>query len=340
MTVELDPFSLPLARPLETAGGTIAAREGFLVTVGTGGARGLGEATPLPGWTESREACRAALEGIEDARAALDASALEDAPAARHGLALAVADARARAGDEPLYRHLGGEDRVETVPVNATAGDAPVDETAREVERTANEGFPAVKVKVGARPPAEDVERLRAARERAPAVELRADANGAWTPEGAREALDGFADLDVAYVEQPLPPGDLAGHADLRGRGVGVAIDEGVAAHGVEAVLAADAADVLVVKPMVLGGPDRARRAAVRAREAGLSAVVTTTIDGAVARAGAVHVAASLPGLPACGLATADRLAADLLPDPAPVTGGAVCVPQSPGNVQREAGER
>ena len=83
---------------------------------------------------------------------------------------------------------------------------------------------------------------------------------------------------------------------------------------------------------MVLGGPDRARAAALRAREAGLDAVVTTTIDGALARTGAVHVAASLADPPACGLATADRLAEDLVSDPAPITDGEVSVPQNPGS--------
>lgn len=351
MIVELEPFSLPLARPLKTAHGTISAREGFLVTVETDLFRGLGEATPLPGWTEAREECRAALEGIEDPEATLEecvctsddasqAVALDGVPAARHGLTLAMADARARAADVPLYRHLGGEVPVETVPVNATVGDASPGETAREVKQAVAHGFPAVKVKVGARPVVEDIERLRAVRELAPDVELRADANGAWTREAAAEVLTALVDLNVAYVEQPLPPDDLAGHADLRGGGVDVAIDEGVSVNGVDAVLAADAADVLIVKPMVLGGPDRARQAAVRAREAGLSAVVTTTLDGAVARAGAAHVAASLHDPPACGLATADRLTVDLLPDPVPVMDGAAYVPQSPGNVEGSSDER
>jgi L-alanine-DL-glutamate epimerase-like enolase superfamily enzyme len=84
---------------------------------------------------------------------------------------------------------------------------------------------------------------------------------------------------------------------------------------------------------MVLGGPDRARTAALAAREAGLEAVLTTTIDGALARAGAVHVAASFPDPPACGLATADRLAEDIIEGPAPIEDGHARVPQQPGNV-------
>jgi L-alanine-DL-glutamate epimerase-like enolase superfamily enzyme len=135
----------------------------------------------------------------------------------------------------------------------------------------------------------------------------------------------------VAYVEQPLPADDLAGHAALRGTDVDVALDESLVGRRVDSVLDADAADVLILKPMVLGGPGNAHTLALRAREQGVEPVVTTTIDGVVARLAALHVAAAVPDIGACGLATGDRLAADLAPDPTTVTDGAMSVPQSTG---------
>ena len=336
--MRIEPFSLSLSRPLSTARGTIDSRDGFLVFVEHGGTRGVGEATPLPGWTESLDDCRAALERACNAdgwRTALDS--LHETPAARHGLALALCDARSRAAGIPLYRHLGGDHR-EGVPVNATIGDGPVEKTVDEATDVIESGFAALKVKVGARAVAADVERIAAIRDAVgPEVELRADANGAWSRDEARAALDGFADAGVAYVEQPLSKTDLAGHAALRGE-VPIALDESLAAHSVEHALDADAADVLVLKPMALGGPDRARAAALTAREAGCKAVLTTTVDGALARAGAVHVAASLPDSPAAGLATADRLAEDLVADPAPIEDGRARVPQGAGNAPLENG--
>jgi o-succinylbenzoate synthase len=336
--MNIEPFSLALAGPLSTARGTIDTRDGFLVTIDHEGVRGVGEATPLAGWTESLDDCRAALEdarGAGDWRTALDA--LGGTPAARHGLALALCDARSRAAGAPLYRHLGG-DHKESVPVNATIGDGTVKETVDAATAATADGFEALKLKVGARAVETDIERIAAVREAVGSdIELRADANGAWSRDEARMALDGFAGADLAYVEQPLSRADLAGHARLRGQ-TRVALDESLATHTVEHVLDADAADVLVLKPMALGGPDRTRAAALAAREAGREAVLTTTIDGALARAGAVHVTASLPDPPAAGLATADRLAADLLPDPAPIENGCVGVPQEPGNAPLEDG--
>ncbi|WP_049996885.1 mandelate racemase/muconate lactonizing enzyme family protein [Halococcus sediminicola] len=330
--MRIEPFSLALSRPLSTARGTIDTRDGFLVFVECEGARGVGEATPLPGWTESLDDCRTALErarNADDWEAALDS--LHETPAARHGLALALCDARSRAAGVPLYRNLDGEQR-EHVPVNATIGDDSVEKIVDEAAEAIESGFATLKVKVGARAVAEDIERITAVRGAVgPEVELRADVNGAWSHDEARAALDGFAAANLAYLEQPLPKDDLAGHADLRGE-VPIALDESLAAHSVERVLDTDAADVLVLKPMALGGPDRARAAALAAREAGCGAVLTTTIDGALARTGAVHVTASLPDPLPAGLATADRLAEDLVADPAPIEDGHVRVPQRAGN--------
>ena len=353
------PFALDLTRPLGTAHGAIRRREGFLIAVERGsdgdsaggdggGAVGLGEATPLPGWTESREACAAAIDEVDVQNGSASAPAAFDAastPAARHGVSLALADAAARDAGERLADRLADEADVDAtpadaVPVNATVGDGSPDETAAEARRAVDEGFDCLKLKVGARDVDADVERVRAVREAVgDAVSLRADANGAWDRETARRALDALTDFDLAYVEQPLPADDLDGLAALRagdrpGRpdgGVPIAADESVAACGVDAVLDAGAADAVVLKPMALGGPDRALAAALRARSAGVDPVVTTTIDAVVARTAAVHVAAAVPEVSPCGLATGTLLDEDLAPDPSPVAEGAVAVPLGPG---------
>ena len=350
------PFALDLTRPLGTAHGEIHRREGFVVTVERGGGSGvvgLGEATPLPGWTESREACATALAGAEIRRGAASVPEALDAastPAARHGVALAVADAAARDAGERLADRLAEDAGVDTapaesVPVNATVGDGTPDETAAEAGRAVDAGFDCLKLKIGARDLDADVERVRAVRDAVgDGVALRADANGAWDRETARRALDALTPFGLAYVEQPLPADDLDGLAALRGgdraegtdggdgdERVPIAADESVAARGIGAVLDAGAADAVVCKPMALGGPDRALAAALLARSAAVDPVVTTTIDAVVARTAAVHVAAAVPDVSPCGLATGALLDEDLAPDPCPVAAGAVAVPSGPG---------
>jgi len=333
--MDRERFVLALDPPLATAAGPIREREGFLLTVDHAGMTGLGESTPLAGWTESLQTCREALDRAAAVAAALDwgvALGKTAVPAARHGLSLALAEARARAADDPLYRSLGGNRHVERVAVNATVGaDTSPAETAERARMAQDAGFPCLKVKVGTRSVEDDVERVRAVRDAVDELGVRVDANGAWTVDQADRAVDALAALAVDYVEQPLPRDRLAATGDLRGRGVDIALDESLAAHAVTDVLDADAADVLVLKPMVLGGPDVAVAAAADCRAAGVDPVVSTTVDGVVARTAAVHVAATIPDVRPCGLATADRIVEDLAPDPAPVSDGAIAVPQAAG---------
>lgn len=338
MELDLQRFDLDLVEPLRTADGAIESRSGFLVRVRTEKRRGLGEATPLPGWTESLEDCADALDRAQDVIGLRGPDAtlgeIADAPAARHGVALAIADLRARRLDVPLVRQLGGGSRSRSrrLRVNATIGDGAVDETVAAAERAVDAGFDCLKIKVGAQSLEDDIERVGAVRAAiGSAPQLRADANEAWDRSTAEAALERLAEYDISYVEQPLAAGDLVGHAKLRGGAVDVALDESVATADHDRLLDVNAADVVVCKPMVLGGPDRAVDLARRVRQQGVQPVISTTVDALVGRLGAVHVAGALAPIGPCGLATGDRFAEDLAPDPAPVIDGTIAIPRGAG---------
>lgn len=330
MEIDFEPFSLSLASPLETADSKIADRQGFLVTATADGQTGIGEASPLPGFTESHEECQEALEAVcADPFDPL--SGLADTPAARHGIHLALLDLRARMAGKPIVATLASDPTTE-VPLNATVGDNRAPETAHQVTGYQDDGYECVKIKVGARSLKADRKRIERSRAAAgDELAIRVDVNGAWSREEAAPAMAWLGDADVAYVEQPLDPYDLRGHAILRQEAVPVALDESVIECGIDQILDADAADVLILKPMALGGIDRALSAASRAREADMEVVISNTIDAVIARTAAVHLAAALAPIPACGLATGDRLLADLATDPIAKQGGTATIPDHPG---------
>jgi L-alanine-DL-glutamate epimerase-like enolase superfamily enzyme len=164
--------------------------------------------------------------------------------------------------------------------------------------------------------------------------------NGTWRLEEAVERMRALAGFALAYVEQPLPPGDLAGAAALRGRtGVPIAADEAVdSVEGARAVLATGAADVLVVKPARVGGPVPVAEIASLAADHDVPIVVSSMFETGVGLALALACAAVLPdvtGWPATerdhGLATADLLEDDLILAPFSVTGGRMQAPFGPG---------
>ncbi len=171
-------------------------------------------------------------------------------------------------------------------------------------------------------------------------VALRLDMNGTWKLETAVERLRALAGFALAYVEQPLPPRDLAGAAALRGRtGVPVAADEAVdSVGGARAVLAAGAADILVVKPARVGGPVPVAEIAALAADAGVPVVVSSMFETGVGLAVALACASVLPDVPGWpaterdhGLATADLLEDDLVVVPFTIANGRMRAPSGPG---------
>ena len=159
-----------------------------------------------------------------------------------------------------------------------------------------------------------------------PGVRLRIDANGGWDAVEALRRLRELAPLGIELCEQPTP--DLIG---LRESPIPVAADE-MMAQDPDASL--ERAHAVVLKPMALGGLLPAFSLAQRAVARGLQVIVTTSLEGAIGRAGAAHLAAAVLALgpqPAAGLATGRLLAADLCPDPLAPRDGVVQIPEKAG---------
>jgi o-succinylbenzoate synthase len=356
--VRIVPYELPFRRPFVTAHETLAVRRGFQVWLQDDRERwGVGEAAPLAGfgmesWEEAGRVLRhwaGALPGREvnlpaSAAEASPALGLADdaphAPAARHGLECALLDLAAQAAGLPLARWLHSEAAPDVV-VNATLGAQSPAAAAAQARALAAEGYSAFKIKVGVGGDDQDIARVQAVRRALGAgPRLRADANGAWSEAQALAMLRRLAPLGLEYVEQPVPAADLAALARLAAQSpVPLAADEAVTSPAAaERVLAARAAQVLVLKPMALGGILPALQVARGAFAQQVAVVLTTTLEGAFARAAALHAAAALIGmagvglpLPACGLATGYLLAADLVAQPPQPVRGVLAVPPGAG---------
>ena len=237
--VELLELSLPLVEPFVISGGTMHERHSLVVVLhDESGHRGYGESPPfeLPFYSdetlagarhllqhvliprvvglefESPEAIDAALRpgvrGNNFARAAIETAAWDlEAHRRNTGLAALLAE---RLGVEP----------AESVPCGVALG-IPVDRSADTLKRwIANAvaaGYRRVKIKVA---PGWDEVPVRAAREvlAGTRLPLTVDANGGYEwPEHERE-LRALDEAELLYIEQPLHPDELVGHARLAER--------------------------------------------------------------------------------------------------------------------------
>ncbi|MEM6731457.1 MAG: o-succinylbenzoate synthase, partial [Myxococcota bacterium] len=292
---------LTFPRPLVTAHGEVAHREVWiLVAEDNEGRQGCGELCPWPGFgSNDPMAAAAELERLllpsemPDSVAAIDTMVRNSGlgPELRAAIELATLDLLGAQTGVPVARLLADEPR-DSVPIHHLVNDAA------DTPLLAH----AVKMKVGAHLE-DDLERVRAVRARLGAdVPIRLDANGAWSVDEARTAIDRFAPLDIEFIEQPVA-GGAAALAPLRGS-IPIAADESIVDDAsLEALLEARAVDVVVLKPAFLGGLLATQRLASRAKAAGIDVVITHALGSAVERTGALHLAAALPTTRACGLA-------------------------------------
>lgn len=344
---------IPFIAPLRTATTEHAERRLWLLrATDPDGVSGYGEAAPLAGHgggdpdaVEGHLARLCALlEGLDpdrlDDRGELErfrcrlaeAGLAARAPSALAAIDQALVDLAARRAGISLARWLN-PGAVGSVRVNATLGaDDPV-YCANEARAAVRDGFQTLKVKLAGRD-SEDLERVRAVRSAVGVgVALRADANGAWSVERAERMLSELSSSGLEYVEQPVAARDVAGMAALRGTSpVPIAADEALLLPGgPRSMFESRAADVWIVKPTLCGGPWATSSLLDMAAEAGAESVITSALDSAVGRAGALHLAAAtLGGKRACGLATGSRLAWDV-GDAPPVSGGWLTVPRATG---------
>ena len=320
-------------------------RESLLVRVtDDGGHRGLGEASPLPGYSPDQldqvEAALAELEGadvaaaleqagtgVQSALRALAALVSADLPSGRMALETAGLDLLARRQGVSAPQLLGAEGSSR--PLAQLLGPASAQGLVSDAEAAVQAGFSHLKLKLGAKERlAAELAGVRALREQyGNSVTLRLDANGSLSPSEVSQAWQSLASLDIEWFEEPGQlPEQLLGALPL-------ALDEslqGLDHVAVQARAQQLQARCLVLKPMALGGLSHCWLLAELARTLGLQPVLSHTFDGPLAWRATAALALALPAGSAHGLAPHAGLEAWQLAPP-PVVDGSLRAWAEPG---------
>jgi L-alanine-DL-glutamate epimerase-like enolase superfamily enzyme len=334
MQLSLERRRRRFAQPLQTAHGTLTARDLIEIALtDEDGVRGHGEAAPLELYDGvSTDSVLGALHAYRDVVAGrpdgdrpalLDrCRAVADVPQALAAIDMALWDMAGRRAGKPVCELLS-ESLANEITVNATVGATDPEAAADAAAQAVGAGYSCVKLKVGTGDDLERVRRVRAAI--GPHPRLRLDANGAWSVDQAVSLLDAMGAFGLELVEEPVR--GLEAMQDLRERvAVRIAIDETAALPG---ALTARVADAVCLKISRCGGIGGLLAAASLVRSSGADVYLASTYDGPVGIAAALHAAAALSPLPACGLATLGLFEGE--PSPFPVHDGAIAVPSGPG---------
>ena len=233
---DLYELTLPLVEPFVISGGAITERRSLIVVLhDDAGHSGYGESPPfhLPFYSEETLAgARDLIERVllprvvgcdHDSPEALDARLRESVRGnwfARAGVETAAWDLEAQVRGTGLAALLG--ERLGVTPAGLVAcgvalgipPDRRAEALTRWVYEAAQRGYRRVKIKVA---PGWDTAAVAAARAGMAGTDLplTVDANGAYEWPRDETALRGLDEAGLLYIEQPLAPDELVGHADL-----------------------------------------------------------------------------------------------------------------------------
>jgi L-alanine-DL-glutamate epimerase-like enolase superfamily enzyme len=206
----------------------------------------------------------------------------------------ALHDFVARRENLTVAAWLGGGAEKVTRNTNQTLFWSSFEEFLAQAQAYVDRGFGDLKVRVAAADFAEDLRRIATLRARfGTKLKIAADANGRWAATEALEKLDALAVYDLAYVEQPVPPGDWAVVDWLAGRSpLPVMLDESVATPDDIVRICGYGGRVLAhLKLVKLGGIAPTMAAARLLSGAGVAFMIGQMNEGAAATAAALHVA-------------------------------------------------
>lgn len=178
-------------------------------------------------------------------------------------------DAFGRTVGRPLH-HLFGTCRSE-VDTYASSGlwlSMDIDELVAESAAFVEQGFRAMKLRIGSERAEDDIARVRAVREAiGNDVGLLVDANQKFTPKDAIRLGRDLEEFGLIWFEEPVAAGDRSGHAEVRSAlDIPIASGETVYTRfGIQALIDARAADVLMPDLQRIGGYTEFRRAAATA---------------------------------------------------------------------------
>jgi L-alanine-DL-glutamate epimerase-like enolase superfamily enzyme len=251
------------------------------------------------------------------------------------GIDIALCDLLGKAMGQPVWRLLGGRLR-EQIPAYASGGWAPVGGVGKQLRQYVERGHRAVKMRVGLQDRSVDdsAARVREARESLGSeVGLMVDAHGTWSVREAQRFARKVADCDLAWLEEPVSPDNVAGQAEVR-----ATTDIPIAAGETEQtrfafrdLLEARAVDVLQPDLAIAGGITETLRICALAATHGLT-VAPHLWGGAVLFASGLHLAVATPCVTTLEFSRGENpLLNELVHEPFELVDGHVQAPDRPG---------
>lgn len=263
--IQITPRLLHFKQPAGTSRGVYNTRKVWYIEISSmenPSIKGIGECAPLPNLSCDdvpqyeevlQQACsRVAREGN------IPTESLRNYPSILFGLETALRHYETESlalWDTPFSRGEAG------IPINGLIWMGNFEEMYRQIEAKMEAGYRCIKLKIGAIDFDAELTLLKHIRSRFSVkdIELRVDANGAFSPAEAMHKLDALSKLDLHSIEQPIRAGQWEEMARLTARTpLPIALDEELIGHNLpeikQELLSAIRPQYIILKPSLHGG--------------------------------------------------------------------------------------
>lgn len=218
--IHIEPRTLHFKQPAGTSRGVYTTRRVWylhLTSDSQPGREGIGECAPLPNLScDDLPHYEQLLSSLcqEAAQSGIDYERLRPYPSILFGLETAFRHferGTASLWDTPFSRGEQG------IPINGLIWMGSYTQMLAQIEAKMQAGFRCIKLKIGAIHFEEELSLLKIIRRHfsAKEIELRVDANGAFSPAEALEKLQRLSELDLHSIEQPIRAGQWDSMARL-----------------------------------------------------------------------------------------------------------------------------
>ena len=290
MKVAIIPKTLHFKQPAGTSRGLYTTRKvWYIVMTDTENPNhfGVGECAPLPAlscddvpeYEDILEETRRRLE--ENTEGVLEN--LEAYPSIRFGVETALTHYQARSLQ---FWHTPFSKGKEGIPINGLIWMGNFDEMYQRIEEKMKAGFRCIKLKIGAIDFEKELELLAHIRRHfsPEQIELRVDANGAFSPSDALEKLKRLSEYQLHSIEQPIRAGQWEEMAKLcESTPFPIALDEELIGinHREEKIRLLDTIrpQYIILKPSLHGGIGGSEEWIELAAERGIGSWVTSALE-------------------------------------------------------------
>jgi O-succinylbenzoate synthase len=253
--------TLLFKRPSGTSRGVLTEKDTYFLILEAIGKQGIGECGLLKGLSiDDVPEYEAILEELCNQlnNNTLDSTLISNFPSLQMGLEMAQESLKA---DSPFLLYPSDFTKsISPIPINGLVWMGEFDFMQAQIEEKLTQGFRCVKLKIGALDFSKELLLLEQIRKHftAQQIEIRVDANGAFSPESALDKLKILAQFELHSIEQPIAAGQ---HEQMRvlceQSPLSIALDEeliGVSSMQKEALLDKIRPQYIILKPSLLGG--------------------------------------------------------------------------------------